>query len=526
MLDGEAEEEFAHAALVHARFGRGIESGVARCLPRCVPLAIQGRRSEAMTKSIMFLLAAFMLSATSDEVLVAQIFRPATNYTVGLRPWTIVSADFDRDGDFDLATALSVAFNSDGVGWVKILKNNGIGTFIPSDSLAVGDASSLEAADLDNDGDVDLIASDIYTKRVYILVNDGTGTFAVADSFLAGRGNYTNSFEPCAADLDGDGDNDLAVPIWPDSVSIFFNDGHGQFSGPTAYPTGYHPFKVISADIDHDGDSDLVVTNNGAASVSVMLNNGNGTFALRVNYSVGTYPQGVSLADYNRDGFLDMAVANSYPGTPFISVFMGKGDGAFNPRVDYPGCRPHAIASRDYDLDGDIDMAVPNNECNSVSVFLNNGDGTFTLQSTLSAGTGTNHVVAEDFDGDGDFDLAVENFDNDGSPGNTVSVFMNDAISTVAENESAIPTFYSIEQNYPNPFNPSTEIQFSLPRRSFVTLKMFDIVGREVATLVLQELDAGTHRTRWDAAAMPSGVYFYRLQAGAFTDAKKLIIVR
>ncbi|MBI4429797.1 MAG: T9SS type A sorting domain-containing protein, partial [Ignavibacteriales bacterium] len=84
---------------------------------------------------------------------------------------------------------------------------------------------------------------------------------------------------------------------------------------------------------------------------------------------------------------------------------------------------------------------------------------------------------------------------------------------------------FSLSQNYPNPFNPSTEIQFSLSRKSYVTLTIFDLLGREVATLISEELSAGSYSTHWDAAGLPSGVYLYRLQAGAFVETKKLILL-
>ncbi|MBI4427939.1 MAG: T9SS type A sorting domain-containing protein [Ignavibacteriales bacterium] len=98
--------------------------------------------------------------------------------------------------------------------------------------------------------------------------------------------------------------------------------------------------------------------------------------------------------------------------------------------------------------------------------------------------------------------------------------------TSVSKQTSTIPFEYDLSQNYPNPFNPSTEIQFSLPYRSYVTLTIFDLLGREVATLVSEELSAGSYSTRWDAAGMPSGVYLYRLQAGEFVETKKLLLLR
>lgn len=96
-----------------------------------------------------------------------------------------------------------------------------------------------------------------------------------------------------------------------------------------------------------------------------------------------------------------------------------------------------------------------------------------------------------------------------------------------------LPTEYSLEQNYPNPFNPTTSIPFSLPSKSFVSLKVFDALGREVSALVSGQLAAGTYTATWEAAGLSSGVYFCRLQAsetsggqGSFTETKKLILLR
>ena len=87
-------------------------------------------------------------------------------------------------------------------------------------------------------------------------------------------------------------------------------------------------------------------------------------------------------------------------------------------------------------------------------------------------------------------------------------------------------TEFLLAQNFPNPFNPATRIAFSIPSRSFVSLKIFDIMGRETAVLVDEELAAGSHARQWNASAMSSGIYFYRLQAGSFTETKKLVLMR
>jgi hypothetical protein len=98
--------------------------------------------------------------------------------------------------------------------------------------------------------------------------------------------------------------------------------------------------------------------------------------------------------------------------------------------------------------------------------------------------------------------------------------------STSVEGEYNIPLAFKLEQNYPNPFNSETVISFSIPMKSFVSLKVFDILGREVGTLVEEELSAGKYTKRLDAKDLTSGVYFYRLQAGKFVSLKKMVLIK
>ena len=98
--------------------------------------------------------------------------------------------------------------------------------------------------------------------------------------------------------------------------------------------------------------------------------------------------------------------------------------------------------------------------------------------------------------------------------------------TAVEEISTNIPSSFALEQNYPNPFNPSTTIQFALAKRSHVTLKLFDIIGREVTTLVDEKFGPGTHKVVLEANELPSGVYFYRLTAGRFVETRKLTLLK
>jgi len=90
----------------------------------------------------------------------------------------------------------------------------------------------------------------------------------------------------------------------------------------------------------------------------------------------------------------------------------------------------------------------------------------------------------------------------------------------------AVPKEFKLEQNFPNPFNPTTTIQYQLPQDAKVTLKVYDILGSEVATLINAEQEAGYYEVNWNASNLASGVYIYRLQTGSFVSVKKMMLLR
>jgi hypothetical protein len=102
-----------------------------------------------------------------------------------------------------------------------------------------------------------------------------------------------------------------------------------------------------------------------------------------------------------------------------------------------------------------------------------------------------------------------------------------DGITGTKQLDSPIPQRFSLEQNYPNPFNSTTVISFSLPSKSSIMLKVFDIMGREETTLVNEELAAGNHYLQWNASDVSSGVYFYRLRTNTgYIQTKKLLLLK
>jgi hypothetical protein len=274
--------------------------------------------------------------------------------------------------------------------------------------------------------------------------------------------------------------------------------------------------------LDGDNDNDLAVSNRWSNNVSVLLNNGNGKFQTAVNYPADDQPVSVSADDLDNDGDNDLSVANYNSNN--VSILFNNGDGTFTPAVNYAagdGTASHIAV----DLDGDnfIDLAVANFTTSNISFLKNNGDSTF--QTAVNYGTAVNSIslCAADFDGDNDYDLAVSNYGSE-----NISIIENLAIISDVDNypETYLPENFSISQNYPNPFNPETKIRYSVPQSSNVILKVFDVLGSEIETLVNEEKGVGTYEVNWSAENLTSGIYFYRLQAGDFVETKKMVLMK
>ena len=99
-------------------------------------------------------------------------------------------------------------------------------------------------------------------------------------------------------------------------------------------------------------------------------------------------------------------------------------------------------------------------------------------------------------------------------------------LTGVENSKNSIPTSFNLNQNYPNPFNPSTKITYSIPKSSYVSLKIYNVLGQEVAALVNQQQNAGSYAVNFDASSLSSGIYLYRIQAGSFVSTKKMTLLK
>ena len=109
----------------------------------------------------------------------------------------------------------------------------------------------------------------------------------------------------------------------------------------------------------------------------------------------------------------------------------------------------------------------------------------------------------------------------------TISYLSINNIPTKVENgDDIIVSDYVLKQNYPNPFNPATTIEFSLPVAGFVTLKIYDLLGREISTLVAETLNHGIYEYQWDAGGLAGGIYFYQLQSNEYRQTRRMMLMR
>jgi len=284
-------------------------------------------------------------------------------------------------------------------------------SFIARRTFAVdGNVTAVATGDLNGDGvpDLAVVTWDAYHGYVSVLLGNGDGSFQNARNLDVGR-------EPrsvAIGDFNGDGVVDLAVAnLGSGYVSVHLGNGDGSFRSPRTFAAGSSPFYVAVADFNGDGWPDLVVAND-PDSVLVLLGNGDGTFEAPRTFAAGSAPRCVAVGDFNGDGWLDLAVANagSWPGSQYVSVLLGNGDGSFESPRSLPAGFGHSfLAVGDFNGDGWLDLAVANSVDNNISVHLGHGDGSFESPHFFTAGNTPFLIVVGDFDGDGVPDLVVTN---------------------------------------------------------------------------------------------------------------------
>jgi hypothetical protein len=329
----------------------------------------------------------------------------------GTNPVGIASGDFNNDGHPDLVAADNAG------GLVLVFLNQGNGQFGPGVSYRTGmNPTVVRVADLGN-GQQDIVTGNETSSTVSVLLGNGNGTFQPAVNYFAGSGPVNLT----VADLNGDGKLDLAAAdLFPGDVTILLGNGNGTFTTGQTILVGGLVSDVAPITINSAVDLVTVETEFGTGNngYTILLGNGDGTFSLgqHVNWDPNTKPSAVTVGNFvTGNANQDFAVTDSTSGA--VSVFLGNGDGTFSGPVNLSlgntTSNADDVVSGSLSGSGNVDLVVTDSSLGHVVVFLGNGDGTFKPAVTYFTGPETSALTLGDFNGDGHLDIASSNQNGD-----------------------------------------------------------------------------------------------------------------
>jgi len=336
--------------------------------------------------------------------------------------------------------------------------------------------------------------------------------------------------------VDNDGAKDLAfigsggsVNVWKWNVSL-----QTWISLSANLPSSGNFQKTVLYDMNNDNYTDIVLF--GKGSGSVYAGNGGTNWVLEGSFStptVGNY-QALAVKDVDNNGFADIAVlfeqgsfpsyinhlkffkeTTSYSTLSIKPLFPKGSENLKNNQVRYiewsstAPASPQSLVRLELSTQGSSGPWILIEDS-----VKNNGRYQWTVPSAVSSANC--YIKYTIYNSGGTYSVVNSN------------PFMIGILLGITSH-GEIPSSYALHQNYPNPFNPVTNIKFDIPENSFVTLKVFNISGREVAVILSEKLNAGTYETSFDASSITSGIYFYRLSAEGtnnFLSSGKMIYLK
>ena len=327
---------------------------------------------------------------------------------------SVATADIDGDGDLDVLSA------SDFDDKIALYRNDGTGAFAAQEIIstnAVG-ARSVATADIDGDGDLDVLSASFNDDKIALYRNDGTGAFAAQEVITT---NADAAQSVTTADIDGDGDLDaLSASAFDNDIALYRNDGTGTFGAKEIISTdAVGASSVATGDIDSDGDLDVLSASSLALdnkiAIALYRNDGTGTFGgeevISRNAGGAAF---VATGDIDGDGDLDVLSASSIDNE--IALYRNDGTGTFGAEeiISTNALGAQSVAAADIDGDGDLDVLSASFGDDKIALYRNDGTGAFGAEEIISTNAvEARSVATADIDGDGDLDVLSASFDDD-----------------------------------------------------------------------------------------------------------------
>ena len=459
---------------------------------------------------------------------------------VANRGWSCAWADIDNDGDVDLAITHPAGFVGNPL-TNHLFTNDGppdyTFTRVTTGAIVTGLAAYTVGtwSDFDLDGDMDYFigagpangttAQDFLYRNQFIETGAATFTRITSDVIAT---DFQDGQVWNWIDYDNDGDLDAYLTNWGGiSVGIanrlYRNDGvdFTRIESGAIVTDVNISLSSVWGDFDNDGDLDCYVANDTNQPDRYYRNNGDGTFARidTVGVAESLTRRGATAGDFDNDGDLDLLAVGPGDAMGFYRNDLSNGNNWL--KVQTVGVASNragigakvrvkaTIGGSDVWQRREVLSQNAFNGQNSLNVHVGLGDAAIVDSLWIAWPSGTVDVYTQ---------VEVNRF--------LLATEGQGVVSVANEDEPAVPGPFALEQNYPNPFNPSTTISYHTPKTAPVTLTVFDALGRIVATLVDGVKPAGQHQVQWDAGHLPSGVYLYRLQAGAVVQTRLMHLIR